>query len=181
MRTWVFAELFAQRDRAKHDSELLYLACMLHDLGLTPKHWNHEERAKCFAVEGARAAHTLVHGAGGSECQARKVAEAISLHLNITVPARLGIEAHLLSKGVSLDVVGRRMYHIAPPMLQCVDARWPRDGFAAELAAATTAQAQLRPGSRSGLLHKLDFVKLIEEDPLAHEKQARTLAAADEQ
>ncbi len=167
-RTWTFAELFAQRDRAKHDRELLYLACMLHDLGLTAEHWNRDKHAKCFAVEGARAAHALVHEAGAREDHARNVAEAISLHLNITVPARLGIEAHLLSKGVSLDVVGRRLHQIAPPMLQGVDARWPRDGFATELAAATTRQAQLRPGSRSGLLHKLGFVKLIEANPLAH-------------
>src|ERR1700722_20755206 len=33
-RTWAFAELFSQRDRVKHDAELLYLACMLHDLAL---------------------------------------------------------------------------------------------------------------------------------------------------
>jgi hypothetical protein len=171
VRTWAFAELFAQRDRAKHDSELLYVACMLHDLGLTPKHWDQDDHAKCFAVEGARAAHALVHGAGASKERARTVAEAISLHLNITVPARLGIEAHLLSKGVSLDVVGRRLHQLAPPMLQSVDARWPRDGFASELAAATTRQAQLRPGSRSGLLHKLGFVKLIEGNPLAHDQR----------
>lgn len=169
-RTWAFAELFAQRDQAKHDSELLYLACMLHDLGLTPKHCGRDEHAKCFAVEGARAAHVLVREAGASEDRARKVAEAISLHLNITVPARLGIEAHLLSKGVSLDVVGRRLHQISPPMMHSVDARWPRGGFAAELAAATTRQAQLRPGSRSGLLHKLGFVKLIEGNPLANSK-----------
>jgi hypothetical protein len=41
-RTWAFAELFSQRDRVKHDGELLYLACMLHDLGLTEKHWGHD-------------------------------------------------------------------------------------------------------------------------------------------
>lgn len=169
-RTWAFAELFAQRDRAKHDSELLYIACMLHDLGLTPQHWDRDGHARCFAVEGARAAQALVHGAGASEARARKVAEAISLHLNITVPARLGIEAHLLSKGVSLDVVGRRLHQISLPMLQSVDARWPRNELAAELAVATTRQAELRPGSRSGLLHKLGFVSLIEENPLANAK-----------
>jgi hypothetical protein len=167
VRTWAFAELFAQRDRVKHDSELLYLACMLHDLGLTPKHWDQDGHSKCFAVEGAGAAHAFLQGAGASEDRARKVAEAISLHLNITVPARLGTEAHLLSKGVSLDVVGRRLHQIEPPLVQSIDTRWPRDGFASELAAATTRQAQLRPGSRSGLLHKLGFVKLIEGNPLA--------------
>jgi hypothetical protein len=172
VRTWAFAELFAQRDRVKHDGELLYLACMLHDLGLTEKHWGSDARAKCFAIEGARAAHSLVHGHGASEERARKVAEAISLHLNVTVPARLGIEAQLLSKGVSLDVVGRRLHQLPAPTVQSVDARWPRDGFARELAAATTEQAQLRPRSRSALLHKLGFVKLIDGNPLEHQAAA---------
>jgi HD domain len=167
-RTWAFAALFAQRDRVKHDAELLYLACMLHDLGLTETHWGRDPQAKCFAVEGARAAHAILHGHGASEERARKVAEAISLHLNVTVPPRLGAEAHLLSKGVSLDVVGRRVHQIPPPAAAKVSRRWPRAGFAAELAASTTKQAQLRPQSRSALLHKLGFVKLIQGNPLEH-------------
>jgi len=166
-RTWAFAELFAQRDRVEHDSELLYLACMLHDLGLTESHWDRDAHSKCFAVEGARAAQALMHAHGASQARAGKVAEAISLHLNVTVPARLGPEAHLLSKGVSLDVVGRRLHQIALPAVQRVDAQWPREKFADELAGATSRQAQLRPESRSGLLHKLGFVKLIEHNPLA--------------
>jgi hypothetical protein len=49
-----------------------------------------------------------------------------------------------------------------------VEKRWPRDGFARELAAATAEQAQMRTESRSALLHKLGFVKLIEGNPLEH-------------
>jgi hypothetical protein len=43
-----------------HDPELLYLACVLHDLGLTSAHDGHDAKAACFAVEGARAAHRLL-------------------------------------------------------------------------------------------------------------------------
>jgi HD domain len=168
-RTWAFATLFAQRDRVEHDEELLYLACMLHDLGLTSSHWGEDPHAKCFAVEGARAAHTIVRQHGAEEARARRVAEAISLHLNVTVPARLGAEAHLLSKGVSLDVVGRYLHQIPLAATTTVEERWPREGFASELAAATTKQARMRSQSRSALLHKLGFVRLIEANPLAHE------------
>ncbi len=165
-RTWAFAELFSQRDRVKHDAELLYLACMLHDLGLTERHWRRDTHAQCFAVEGARAAHALMHAGGAGEERARKVAEAISLHLNVNVPSRLGVEAHLLSKGVSLDVVGRRLHQIAPATALEVNKRWPREGLAAELVVSTTKQAQMRPRSRSALLHKLGFAKLIRANPL---------------
>jgi hypothetical protein len=165
-RTWAFATLFAQRDSVRHDEELLYLACMLHDLGLTEKHWGRDPHATCFAVEGAHAAHKFVHSHGANDERAHKVAEAISLHLNVTVPARLGTEAHLLSKGVSLDVVGRRLHQISPVVTASVNERWPREGFADELAASTTKQAHMRPNSRSALLHKLGFVKLLEGNPM---------------
>jgi hypothetical protein len=166
LRTWAFAALFAQRDRIAHDQELLYLACVLHDLGLTPAHNGHEPRARCFAVEGARAAHALVLSHGAGQERARSVAEAISLHLNVTVPAKLGAEAHLLSKGVSLDVVGRRLHQIPSEATAAVLARWPRDGFSAELTRSTTEQARIRPQSRAALLHRLGFVDLIESNPL---------------
>jgi hypothetical protein len=166
LRTWAFASLFAQRDRVKHDAELLYLACVLHDLGLTRTHIAREPRAKCFAVEGGRAAAEVVRDNGASEERARAVAQAIMLHLNVSVPERLGPEAHLLSKGVSLDVVGRRLHQIEPAATIRVVARWPRGDFRSELATATTEQAHMRPRSRSGLLHKLGFVKLIDDNPL---------------
>lgn len=166
LRTWAFATFFAQRDHVKHDEELLYLACVLHDLGLTEEHVGRDPQARCFAVEGARAAHALMHRHGASEDRATTVAEAISLHLNVTVPARLGAEAHLLSKGVSLDVIGRRLHQVPLVAVQRVEARWPRGGLAAELDASTSRQAHLRPQSRSALLHKLGFAALVKDNPL---------------
>jgi hypothetical protein len=86
---------------------------------------------------------------GASEERARGVAEAISLHLNVTLPARLGPEANLLSKGVSLDVVGRRLHQIAQPTLRRVAERWPRGGFAEELISGAVS---LRPGQGPQLI-----------------------------
>ncbi|HEY2216635.1 MAG TPA: HD domain-containing protein [Solirubrobacteraceae bacterium] len=166
-RTWAYAALFAERDRVAHDAELLYLACMLHDLGLTKPHWGRDPHAKCFAVEGAYAAQAFIgQRENANEQRASEVAEAISLHLNVDVPARLGVEARLLSKGVSLDVVGRRLDQLPTHATQGVEQRWPRGELAVELIAATGEQARLRPRSRSALLHGLGFPKLIEGNPL---------------
>ncbi len=166
LRTWAFATLFAQRDRVEHDEELLYLACVLHDLGLTEPHTCQNPFADCFAVEGAYEAHAFMRAHGESEQRARTVGEAITLHLNVNVPERLGAEAHLLSRGVSLDVVGRWLHQIPPAATRDVEERWPRDGLASELIASTRAQARMRPDSRPALLHKLGFAKLIERNPL---------------
>jgi len=166
LRTWAFAALFAQRDRVAHDAELLYLACVLHDLGLTEAHDCRDAGSECFAVEGARAARDLLGAHGEEEERAGRVAEAISLHLNISVPERLGAEASLLSKGVMLDVVGRRVRKLPPAAVSGVVARWPRDGSGAALLAATRRQAQARPRSRAALLHRLGFTDLVAANPL---------------
>jgi hypothetical protein len=166
LRTWAFAALFAQRDRVGHDEELLYLACVLHDIGLTEAHDGRDPTAACFAVEGARAAHALLCEHEAPADRARTVAEAISLHLNVNVPDRYGPEAVLLSKGVTLDVVGRRMERFPQAALLEVAERWPRGGSAALLLADTGRQAKVRPHSRAALLHRLGFAKLISANPL---------------
>jgi hypothetical protein len=166
LRTWAFAALFAQRDRIAHDEELLYLACVMHDLGLTETHDQRDSTAACFAVEGARAAHELLCRHGEAEDRARTVAQAITLHLNISVPQRLGAEAHLLSKGVSLDTVGRRAHRLPATPIEDVNDRWPRDGFSDHLIQVTRRQADIRPQSRSALLHRLGFAGLLRANPL---------------
>jgi hypothetical protein len=166
LRTWAFAALFAQRDRVDHDEELLYLACVLHDLGLTEAHDGRDPTAACFAVEGARAAHTLLCEHQAPADRARTVAEAISLHLNISVPDRYGPEAVLLGQGVMLDVVGRRMERFPQAALVEVAKRWPREGSGALLLKDTALQAKIRPHSRAALLHRLGFTKLVSANPL---------------
>ena len=166
LRTWAFAALFAERDRVKHDRELLYLACVLHDLGLTEAHTCQDKTAQCFAVEGARAARNFLRNGGEPDNRARQVAEAISLHLNISVPARYGPEAELLSKGVSLDVVGRRTKQLPPPVIAKVVEEWPRAGSGEQLLAAIRRQAEVRPDSRAAFMQKLGFTKLVSANPL---------------
>lgn len=166
LRTWAFSALFASRDRVAHDPELLYLACVLHDLGLTPEHDHRDPSAACFAVEGARAAHAFLGEHGEPAPRARVVAEAISLHLNVTVPDRLGAEAALLSRGVTLDVVGRRLDRLPRASVAEVVERWPREGSGAFLVSATGHQAQVRPRSRAALLHRIGFARLVRANPL---------------
>jgi len=166
LRTWAFSALFALRDRVAHDAELLYVACLLHDLGITERHWLNDSTAQCFAVEGARAAHAFVCGHGEPEARARTVAEAISVHMNINVGSDLDPVAQLLGRGVALDAVGRRAGSFDRATLAAVNERWPRDGSGATLSALTLRQAQARPHSRAALMHRLGFARLIAANPL---------------
>jgi hypothetical protein len=164
VRTWLFAALFGAR--VKHDPELLYLACLLHDLGLTEAHDRRDPTAACFAVEGARAAHQLLLSRGQPEERAVAVANAISLHMNISVPERLGVEAHLLGKGVTLDVVGRGLDRLPKLAVDEVNISWPRAQFVETLGSAVATQARARPQSRAALLQRLGFAKLMAANPL---------------
>lgn len=161
LRTWAFAALFAQRDRIPHDPELLYLACVLHDLGLTRDHDGRDPTAHCFAVEGARAAHNFLCAHEVPADRVLTVAESIALHLNVTVPTDMGAEAALLSRAAALDAVGRYARELPRSDLRGVLARWPRDGFSDYLANASAHQAHARPGSRSALLARLGFAAMV--------------------
>jgi hypothetical protein len=166
LRTWLFASAYGAAERLAYDEELLYLACVLHDLGLTPAHDGRDATAACFAVEGARAAHQLLLAGGASTVAADTVAGAISLHLNIEVRSALGAEAHLLSRGVSADAIGRDLRHLPVATTAEVVRRHPRDGFADELVEATRRQAAKRPQSRSAMLVRFGFTGMVRANPL---------------
>jgi hypothetical protein len=157
LRTWLWADLVAQADRVPHDPELLYVSCVLHDLGLTPRHWCDTDA--CFGVEGARAAHELATASGYPRADA--LADAISLHLNVTVPLGLGAEAHLVHAGAAMDVVDARARRLPAVVRGQVLGRHPREGFLDELLTLGARQVAARPRSRIALLHRIGFADLM--------------------
>jgi hypothetical protein len=168
VRTWLWADLFAQRDGVAHDPELLYVACLLHDLGLTHAHWCATDAADCFAVEGALAAQAFALERSWPEQRADRLAEAIALHLNVDVGTDLGAEAHLLHAGAGLDVVARRRVELPAATRALVHARHPRDGFADELGLLMPRQTAARPRSRIALLWRLGFGDMIQAADRVH-------------
>lgn len=150
VRAWLWADLLARADGIRHDAELLYAACLLHDLGLTDTHWC--RRADCFAVEGAMAAHELAlrHGYPAADA----LAAAVSLHLEVRVPVRRGAEAHLLHAGTTTDLLGVGLPRIAPDARDAVLRRHPRDGAMTDVLGPVRRQAQVRPQSRIAILER---------------------------
>jgi HD domain len=167
MRTWLFGELGAACEGLAHDRELLYVASLLHDLGLTQPHMGADPRAHCFAVEGAFAAEDFLVSLEWPSEPTEAVTEAISLHLNIKVPADLhGPEAYLLNFGAGVDVVGRGLERLPAPLVEEIGTRHPRTGLAAELIDTMEAQRRARPQARLALMMRLGFRRYIERNPL---------------
>src|ERR1043165_6905861 len=55
MRSWLFAATLAQQGRVEHDGEVLAVATLLHDLGLSPEF----DGPLRFEVQTANAAHRI--------------------------------------------------------------------------------------------------------------------------
>ena len=76
MRSWLFSVLLSESAERAPDAELLAVATILHDLGLTDR-YTAENR---FEVDGANAARSFLKGRGISTQQMQVVWDAIALH-----------------------------------------------------------------------------------------------------
>ncbi|MCX2722886.1 HD domain-containing protein [Roseibium salinum] len=132
-RTYYWGMLLGGYRGLEIDSEILFAASILHDVGLARGRTS-EPGDCCFVVSGAeRCTHHLV-GKGHDRAKVRKVADAIGLHLNAYVSARVhGIEAHLLSRGAMCDVFGMGRRRIAASSRGRIDAEYPTGDLINEL------------------------------------------------
>ena len=170
LRSFAWASLLAQRDDLRYDAEILYLACMLHDLGLTDSALPDEHQA-CFAMTGAQAAARILPSP-----VAEKVAEAIALHLNVQVTLRSGTEAHLLRQGSGLDIIGLRYHDISEEARQQVLHLYPRADFAPQVRARMEDPRIRRPGTRIHLLCQGGFLQRIQHNPWERSPSRRIVA-----
>jgi hypothetical protein len=103
IRSFLFARLLAGRegclDDAAYDENLLFAACVLHDLGLGALAPG-EAR---FEVEGADLAASLLTGHGVAAPDVDRVWEAIALHSCVGLAGRLGLLTSLTHRGVFAD------------------------------------------------------------------------------
>jgi hypothetical protein len=161
IRTFVWGDLLGARDGVAVDRDALFLAALLHDLGLTDAHPT--PRGRCFALVGAEAAVELLRGAGAGEDLALRVGDAITLHLNAYVGPSHDPVARLLQAGAAFDVIGARVRDLPRACVDEVLRAHPRHGCARGLAAAMRAQAARCPATRVGwLVRRFGFIALIE-------------------
>ncbi|HWD82064.1 MAG TPA: HD domain-containing protein [Kribbella sp.] len=158
IRSWLWGCMLAELDRIEYDEERLYVAALLHDVGLVDRPG---PEAACFAVHGSRVAREVVVDAGGSDVFAGEVADAIAAHFNVEVPLSWGPEAHLLHAGTHLDVVGLRISEIARSTIAEVHAQAPRDGFMEHFLTAMREEALHRRTSRAAVLWRLGMERSI--------------------
>lgn len=165
LRTYVFGVLFSMVHRKKVDLEVLYVGCMLHDVGLTTSHRANSE-AIGFQVVGAQYAYDFAIQHAQSHERAIQIYESISFHLNpyLSIPTREP-EAAFLQRGAMLDVIGANKHLLGKDVIQEVLFNYPRESFKEEILDSMRNIKHARC-SHAHVLGKCGFEKLAENNPL---------------
>jgi hypothetical protein len=162
LRSYLWARML-HTDGRTFDDEAMYVALLLHDLGLTERYRLSPESAQqCFTAPGAEVAHALATTHGWPDHRAYLVAEAITLHLNVTIAHRHGPEAWLVRAGSGADVAGLGMHRLDRAVIGAVVQRHPRLHLKRELSQVMAVECRAHPASRIAYLHRrLGFGTLV--------------------
>jgi putative intracellular protease/amidase len=144
VRSYLFARIVAAARSLTagedYDDELLFLSCVLHDIGLT----SHADRGRRFEVDGAEAAVDLLRANGLAAARAEIVWQAIALHTSAGIAEHRGSEVALTRAGIGMDF-GTDAKLVPAELAERVHARYPRMDMARCLADAIVAHAQGSP------------------------------------
>lgn len=125
MRSWLFGLAIAQARNATHDVEVLAVATLLHDLGLSAT-FTAELR---FEVAGANAARAFAFAAGMSGRRAQLVWDSVALSSTPSIGLYKEPEVALCTAGVWLDWSGRGCDTLTQPQISSILGAYPRLGM----------------------------------------------------
>jgi HD superfamily phosphodiesterase len=122
-RVYYFAALAGKKRGLKFDSELLYIAAIFHDMGLTPRYSSKTDR---FEVDGANAARAFMSQHKIPQRELDTVWTAIALHTTPGIPQYMDPVIALLTNGVEMDVLGFAYSEFADADREAIVAAYPR-------------------------------------------------------
>ncbi len=163
-RTFVFgAALLKDRGLIRYDVEALYVASMLHDLGLTP---SYEDGVTPFERQGAQAAADALRALDARPELVSLVHDAIALHLEVATAKDPRPEVAGVSIGAAVDVLGLRIDRIPPAVLADALERFPRGDLKPFLIESLRREAGLKPHSRTAeYVNESKFAELVAAAP----------------
>ncbi|MFD5146246.1 HD domain-containing protein [Streptomyces sp. NPDC058401] len=175
-RVYFFGRLQGRRLGIEADPELLYVAAMFHDLGLTEPF---RASGRRFEVDGADEARRFLRGHGVPEDAVRRVWTAIALHTTPGIPRYMEPEVALVTAGVEYDVLGIGYHDLSEADRAAVVALHPRPRFKERILRAFADGVAPKPETAFGnvkadvLAHHVpgfergDFVRVILDSPWA--------------
>ena len=164
-RSYLWAARYAADRGIAHDAELLYVAAMVHDIGLVPLF---DSATEPFEEAGGAVGWVFAAGAGWPAERRERVREVVVRHMEdaADVPAERDPEGHLLELATALDVSGRDPQDWPDDFRAEVLARYPRSGFAEEFLRCFQQQADRKPGSTAAQFVRSGFAGRLRANPL---------------
>jgi HD domain len=164
LRSYFYAALLAARNGIDYDQELLYVGCVLHDIGLTPRF---ADPVRPFEHVSADTCAELVERHGWALPRRYRLHRAVVLHMAPTLPPAEDTEVLLLEAGVACDVTGARSREVSGRAIDELLARYPRAGFKREFTQLLRSEAARKPLSHAALLLQQGLEERIADAPFA--------------
>ncbi|MEW2356209.1 HD domain-containing protein [Spirillospora sp. NPDC029432] len=145
IRSFLFARLLGRhrglRPGTDYDPELLFLACVLHDVGLSDE-GNGGQR---FEVDGADLAARFLTERGFGAEEVDTVWQSIALHTSPGIVERRGVVCALASGGTAIDVTADGARFITEAEARLIHGAYPRLSAVRHLFGAIADQIAVRP------------------------------------
>jgi len=145
VRSYLFGREIAAarglRSGVDYDDETVYLACLLHDLGLTDFGAG-EQR---FEVQGADAAARFLREHDVADDRVTTVWQSIALHSSLGLGHAFGTVQLIAISGISFDIDGMGMNDFSPDFIGRVIGAWPRHEVGVELGHAIARDIRAHP------------------------------------
>jgi hypothetical protein len=122
-RVYYLAALTGKRLGLEFDPDLLYVAAIFHDMGLTPQYSSKWDR---FEVDGANSAREFLRRHNISQPEIDTVWTAIALHTTPGIPQYMHPVVALLTNGVEMDVLGIAYSDFSAADREAIVAAYPR-------------------------------------------------------
>jgi HD domain-containing protein len=122
MRSWLFATALAQLDQSEYDAEVLAVATLLHDIGLSTAFAGPLR----FEVEGANAAREFARKEGVDARRAQLIWDGVALNSTPSIGLFKEPEVALCTAGIVLDWSGLGSERLGQAQMNLIVTAFPR-------------------------------------------------------
>jgi HD superfamily phosphodiesterase len=168
-RAYIWAAALGTSDGVEFDPDLLFVAAMLHDVGLVDVFDSHTVP---FEEAGGSVAWVFAAGAGWPPARRARLSEVIVRHMWPEVAATEDPEGHLLSRAAALDITGRGVDDLPAGFVAEVLEKYPRLTLVDEFLRCFAAQAERKPQSRAATSMRNDLSTRMPANPLERPRNA---------
>ncbi|MGC5010986.1 HD domain-containing protein [Streptosporangium sp. DT93] len=163
VRAYLWAAAYGAMNDIAFDAELLYVASMMHDIGLVAEFDSHTVP---FEEAGGHVAWVFAAGAGWPVERRVRASEIVVRHMWDKVDPEQDPEGHLLELSTALDISGRRPEDFPAELRAEVLERYPRLGLGPYFTMCILEQGARKPDSQAGRLARSGIAELMANNPL---------------